>query len=271
MEFLASSSVPVVTLDEALRHPNAVAITFDDGFRNLLDHAVPVLDRLRLPATFFVISGYCGGTNNWPSQPSGVPGLPLMDWGELASLPPWISIGAHTVTHPHLTALSDAECERELSACRDRYRAAPRQADPLAGISLRISLGEGDEKRLDGTSIWRWGRRSIFSRPGLALWTYRESMPITCAAGLLWSVFCGLRARCTSGFAGCFARRGISTRRDRRWRERLPFGSPIAQYGRSALWDNLLNIVWESFTAMVRMAASCRRNLSLPTRSRSYI
>ena len=120
MEFLASSSVPVVTLDEALRHPNAVAITFDDGFRNLLDHAVPVLERVRLPATFFVISGYCGGTNNWPSQPSGVPGLPLMDWGELSSLPPWISIGAHTETHPHLTALSEAECERELRACQDQ-------------------------------------------------------------------------------------------------------------------------------------------------------
>jgi peptidoglycan/xylan/chitin deacetylase (PgdA/CDA1 family) len=120
MEFLASSSVPVVPLDEALRRPYSVAITFDDGFRNLLDHAVPLLDRLRLPATIFVVSGHCGGSNNWPSQPPGVPGLPLMDWRDLASLPPWISIGAHTRTHPHLTALPEAECERELCDCQSQ-------------------------------------------------------------------------------------------------------------------------------------------------------
>ena len=120
MEFLASSSVPVVTLEDALRRPNCVAITFDDGFRNLLDHAIPLLDRLRFPATIFVISGHCGGTNNWPSQPSGVPDLPLMDWQDLTSLPPWISIGAHTDTHPHLTSLPEAECERELYVCQNQ-------------------------------------------------------------------------------------------------------------------------------------------------------
>src|ERR1017187_6843497 len=120
MEFLASSPASVVPLDEALRRPNCVAIAFDDGFRNLLDHAVPLLDRLRLPATVFVVSGYCGGSNNWPSQPSGVPGLPLMDWRDLASLPPRITIGAHTDTHPNLTALPEAECERELRDCQNQ-------------------------------------------------------------------------------------------------------------------------------------------------------
>jgi peptidoglycan/xylan/chitin deacetylase (PgdA/CDA1 family) len=120
MEFLASSEVPVVPLEEAMRRPNCVAITFDDGFHNFLDYAAPVLDRLRLPASVFVVSGYCGRRNNWPSQPSGVLDLPLMDWRDLASLPPSISIGAHTETHPHLKALSEAECDRELRDSKDR-------------------------------------------------------------------------------------------------------------------------------------------------------
>jgi peptidoglycan/xylan/chitin deacetylase (PgdA/CDA1 family) len=64
----------------------------------------------------FLVSGYCGGRNNWPSQPAGAPDFPLMGWGELASLPPWITVGAHSVTHPHLTRLTEAECELELSA-----------------------------------------------------------------------------------------------------------------------------------------------------------
>ena len=118
MEFLAASGMPVVPLDQALHRPGSVAITFDDGFCNLLDHAVPVLERLRLPATIFVVSEYCGRNNNWPSQPHGVPDLPLLSWDKLSALPPLISLGAHTMTHPDLRRLSAEECERELCECQ---------------------------------------------------------------------------------------------------------------------------------------------------------
>jgi len=118
MEFLAASGIPVVPLDQALHRPGSIAITFDDGFCNLLDHAVPVLERLRLPATIFVVSEYCGRNNNWPSQPHGVPDLPLLSWDKLSALPPLISLGAHTMTHPDLRRLSVEECERELCECQ---------------------------------------------------------------------------------------------------------------------------------------------------------
>ena len=119
MEFLASSSISVVPLEEVLERPGSVAITFDDGFSNFLDYAAPVLESLLLPATVFLVSGYCGGRNNWPSQPARAPDFPLMSWRELASLPPCISVGAHSVTHPHLTRLTEAECESELSVCKN--------------------------------------------------------------------------------------------------------------------------------------------------------
>jgi len=118
MEFLAASGIPVVPLDQALHRPGSIAITFDDGFCNLLDHAVPVLERLRLPATIFVVSEYCGRNNNWPSQLHGVPDLPLLSWDKLSALPPLISLGAHTMTHPDLRRLSVEECERELCECQ---------------------------------------------------------------------------------------------------------------------------------------------------------
>ena len=53
MEFLAASRIPVVPLAEALQRAGSVAITFDDGFRNVLDHAVPALARVWFPGHDF--------------------------------------------------------------------------------------------------------------------------------------------------------------------------------------------------------------------------
>jgi peptidoglycan/xylan/chitin deacetylase (PgdA/CDA1 family) len=118
METLAASSTPVVPLTELANHPGAVALTFDDGFVNFAEHAVPVLESLSLPATVFVVSGHCGGRNNWLTQSAGVPKLvpelPLMDWKTLRALPPRISLGAHTVTHPDLRRLTDVETRKEI-------------------------------------------------------------------------------------------------------------------------------------------------------------
>ena len=119
MKFLADSGIPVVPLAETVPNSGSVAITFDDGFRNVAEHAFATLEHHKFPATIFVVGGYCGGRNNWPTQPKGsVPDLPLLDWNELKSLPPGVTIGAHTMSHPHLEALSPTECERELAESR---------------------------------------------------------------------------------------------------------------------------------------------------------
>jgi peptidoglycan/xylan/chitin deacetylase (PgdA/CDA1 family) len=120
MEFLAGSGIPVLPLDQVLQTPGSVALTFDDGFRNFADEALPVLERHQLPATVFVVSRYCGQTNDWPSQSGAqVPRLSLLNWVELAALPPLVSVGAHTATHPHLSRLSAEECEREMNECQN--------------------------------------------------------------------------------------------------------------------------------------------------------
>jgi peptidoglycan/xylan/chitin deacetylase (PgdA/CDA1 family) len=60
----------VVPLASALRQlatgqplpPRAIALTFDDGYRDNLELGVPVLERLGLPATFFLVPGILSGT-----------------------------------------------------------------------------------------------------------------------------------------------------------------------------------------------------------------
>jgi peptidoglycan/xylan/chitin deacetylase (PgdA/CDA1 family) len=39
----------------------AVAITVDDGYRDFVDHAYPLLQRYEVPATFYVVSGFAAG------------------------------------------------------------------------------------------------------------------------------------------------------------------------------------------------------------------
>lgn len=66
----------VLPLEEALDRlaagtlpPRAMAITFDDGTRNLATHAVPVLRELKLPAAVFLATGPMGGDETlWPDR-----------------------------------------------------------------------------------------------------------------------------------------------------------------------------------------------------------
>ncbi|WP_437223275.1 polysaccharide deacetylase family protein [Planctomicrobium sp. SH661] len=51
--------VRVDDLEQALRRPGrSVMITFDDGYRDNFDFALPVLTQHRVPATFFITSGF---------------------------------------------------------------------------------------------------------------------------------------------------------------------------------------------------------------------
>lgn len=58
----------ILSLDDALRRlrhgtlpPRALCITFDDGYRDNIDVAIPVLQRHDAVATFFVSTGFLGG------------------------------------------------------------------------------------------------------------------------------------------------------------------------------------------------------------------
>jgi peptidoglycan/xylan/chitin deacetylase (PgdA/CDA1 family) len=121
MNWLAGTGTRVVPLSEIQESPAAVALTFDDGFQNFFEHALPVLDEHRFPATVFVVSSYSGAINTWPSQPvrPPVPQLPLMSWSELEqAAQAGIRIGSHSATHPFLTRLAEPEVEEELRLSR---------------------------------------------------------------------------------------------------------------------------------------------------------
>ena len=136
--WLANSDVEVVGLEELLRRPpdgNACAITFDDAFMNFVETAWPILREHDLPVTLFVVSGHVGGTNAWGGRThAAVPTLPLMDWSALGEVAEQgVTLGAHTRTHPWLTALSDEDLAEELEGSRNEiHECTGQQANAFA-------------------------------------------------------------------------------------------------------------------------------------------
>ncbi|MEP7335939.1 MAG: polysaccharide deacetylase family protein [Actinomycetota bacterium] len=85
-----------------------VMITFDDGYRNVFGKASPILDRLSLRATAYVIVGRI--SNGDPS---------FLTRGQLRALERrGVEIGSHTLTHRDLTSLSSSELRHELLESR---------------------------------------------------------------------------------------------------------------------------------------------------------
>ena len=98
----------------------AVALTFDDGFAELPEHAFPVLAERNMRATVFIVAGWLGQTSGWPSQAAGTPRRPLLSTEVLRSLDPEaIEIGAHGFDHAPLTRASEALAHRELVHARE--------------------------------------------------------------------------------------------------------------------------------------------------------
>ena len=93
-----------------------VALSFDDGYRDVAEHALPVLERQGFRATVFVATGVVDGTAKftwYERQP------PVLGWSDIVALDgSALSFEAHTITHPNLTALAPAAAEREIAGSK---------------------------------------------------------------------------------------------------------------------------------------------------------
>lgn len=117
MSWLRSEGFEVVGLEECVRRGRAgergkvAALTFDDGYRDFLEHAWPVLEEFGFPSTVFLITGRMGASYT----SSGGESLPLLSWEEAARLEGrGVSFGSHTRQHPKLTKVPEGEARQEL-------------------------------------------------------------------------------------------------------------------------------------------------------------
>lgn len=91
------------TLVEVADSPLIVCLNFDDGYHDVYQNALPILDKYGIKATCFVNSGTVGNpvTMNWD------------ELSELKNTYGW-EVGAHGYSHPNLSELSLEEAEAEI-------------------------------------------------------------------------------------------------------------------------------------------------------------
>jgi len=96
------------------RRDRIAIITFDDGYVDTFEEALPALQAKGFTATCYFVSGRLGSFNAWDSDEVRIQ-KPLMN---LRCARQWLAagmgIGSHTVSHPRLTQLDQRSMQREI-------------------------------------------------------------------------------------------------------------------------------------------------------------
>ena len=150
---------PVLDLDDAVGRlaaaaapRRAVVVTFDDAWADNYTNALAPLIERQIPATLFVPSRLLG-TSGRLSRPQ------LLDMAAAG-----VSVGAHSRTHPDLTACSDAELEWEVRGSRDDLEdllgvACTRFAYPNGRLDARVRAAVASAGfRIAVTTVRGWAR-----------------------------------------------------------------------------------------------------------------
>jgi peptidoglycan/xylan/chitin deacetylase (PgdA/CDA1 family) len=152
MDYLASEGYRVVDLMESLAlldageaPPKTIGLTFDDGFADLAEHALPVLTEHGFRATVFITTGVTDGRLAFPwyaRQP------PVLGWDEVVELDRagTMRFEAHTVSHPSLLAVDDAGAQTEIQDSKRELEG--RLERPVTAFAYPAGLFGDRERRL---------------------------------------------------------------------------------------------------------------------------
>jgi peptidoglycan/xylan/chitin deacetylase (PgdA/CDA1 family) len=120
MQVLEQSGYRVLDVESAVRllddddaPERTIGLSFDDGFRDVAEAALPQLAERGFSATLFVPTGVVGGTARfgwYRRQPA------VLGWAEIVALDcaGTLRCEAHSVRHPNLTALGELDAREEI-------------------------------------------------------------------------------------------------------------------------------------------------------------
>jgi len=116
---------------------NKIVITFDDGYKNFITNAFPILKEYKIPATVFLVFDLVGKKANWNND---IEHLDIMSKVDVKYIKKnGISLGGHTLKHTDLTTLNTQQLHNQM-------------------VKSKRKLKEFGEKYL--TYSYPWGRYS---------------------------------------------------------------------------------------------------------------
>jgi peptidoglycan/xylan/chitin deacetylase (PgdA/CDA1 family) len=178
----AGSVVPLADVVSGAARRGSVALTFDDGYRGVLEVAAPLLAERGLPATLFVPTGHLGERNRWDDLHD--PAFRIVELDELGALEV-LGVAVESHGHGHISYVSSAtldirtdvdESTEVLSAALGR---APRflayPFGPCSSAAQNVVRLRGYEAAftidLRHAGSFAWGRVAV--QPGDSLQKFR--------------------------------------------------------------------------------------------------
>jgi peptidoglycan/xylan/chitin deacetylase (PgdA/CDA1 family) len=123
LEIIEKSGLPIVDLAAALATDdgalaNSLAFTFDDGYADFLENALPELSTRGWPATVFVVPDAIEGRVRYPWYPREQPRL--ITWSEMLDVERsgLVRFEPHSLTHVPLSAVSDEDAWLEIAGSK---------------------------------------------------------------------------------------------------------------------------------------------------------
>jgi peptidoglycan/xylan/chitin deacetylase (PgdA/CDA1 family) len=162
----------VVDLDSVLVHyvggrplpEGAVLITFDDGYRDNLENAAPVLKKYGYPAVQFVPIAYVGDSQPLPHEKYlSAHGVfnPTVDWDEILELERHgVRIESHGISHRPLAELEIDEAAREIAI--SKLKLEERLGRPVRAFSY-VKGSEADYKPVHPSLVRQAGYDLAFT------------------------------------------------------------------------------------------------------------
>jgi peptidoglycan/xylan/chitin deacetylase (PgdA/CDA1 family) len=138
---LAETDKPV-SLEAALDNGGGVVVTFDDGYRDFYDVALPLLVRYAVPATLYLATSLVAGEGD------RLESRERLTWSNLreATDSGLVTVGSHTHGHANLAKTTELQAEVEMRRAKELIE--ERLERPCAHFAYPFAVASAEAERV---------------------------------------------------------------------------------------------------------------------------